>query len=281
MRSMNDYILQARSKVDNRFYIYVHRKETDNSVFYIGKGCGSRAWNVHARNKFWKNTSAKHGFIVEIVSDDMAEDAAYELEQDLISLYKAFEHKLCNLASGGRNEKFSDYSRKKMSESKKGRPASKGSAERLRQWNISRPKVHVSENPTSDKSVYTFVNVRYLNTFCGTRWEFAEAIGKSVAAVKSFFTKRRCQSVSFGWCLLLPDETPQEAVARATTRRTTEITTIYRFTSTHAEFVGTRKEFSVFSGIKVDQVHLLFCKKPRDEVHGWKLDKEFNNETKA
>lgn len=27
---------------NNRFYVYVHRRKTDNSIFYVGKGTGYR-----------------------------------------------------------------------------------------------------------------------------------------------------------------------------------------------------------------------------------------------
>lgn len=277
MRSLNEYILQGRSKVKNRFYVYVHRKESDNSVFYIGKGCGSRAWNTHCRNKFWKNTFKKHGVIVDVVASDLFEDDAYSLEEDLISLYMAFKCRLCNLSKGGKNEKFSDYSKKQMSISRKGRPATKGSAERLMLWRQSQQPVHVSENHSSDKSTYTFIHIDTLEQFKGKRWEFAEKIGKTPKDIKGLFSSSRANRPLYGW-VLLSDLPIEQAIAFAKSRKTTEDTSTYRFVSATSEYVGTRKEFSTTYNINPAQVSSLFCKSPRDIVHGWKLDKEFNNE---
>ena len=55
------------------YYVYLHRRGTDNEVFYVGKGKGRRAWHTWGRNKHWRNSVDKHGFFVDIVVDDLQE----------------------------------------------------------------------------------------------------------------------------------------------------------------------------------------------------------------
>jgi len=52
---------------NKKFYVYVHIKESDNTVFYVGKGSGGRAWDFYGRNVYWKNVKNKHGVRVEIL----------------------------------------------------------------------------------------------------------------------------------------------------------------------------------------------------------------------
>ncbi len=74
-------------KVVNDFYLYVHRKETDNSIFYVGKGQGDRAWATRKRNPHWHNVAKKHGLVVEVVLDGLTESQAFKLEVELILWY--------------------------------------------------------------------------------------------------------------------------------------------------------------------------------------------------
>lgn len=82
----------------NKFYVYVHRRADDNTIFYVGKGSGDRAWHKRGRSNWWRNVVNKHGHIVEIVIDFMDEDVAFDLEKDLTEYY---EGHLVNLAIGG------------------------------------------------------------------------------------------------------------------------------------------------------------------------------------
>lgn len=85
----------------NKFYVYVHRRASDNLPFYVGKGKDKRAWNFHARSKFWNNTKAKHGVIVEIVFEDLSEEEAFQCEKDTILEFRYFGYPLVNLTDGG------------------------------------------------------------------------------------------------------------------------------------------------------------------------------------
>ena len=65
--------------------VYLHRKATDGTIFYVGMGEQDRAYNTHSRNKWWTNVYKKHDRVVDIVAKDLSIDDAYELEVFLIS----------------------------------------------------------------------------------------------------------------------------------------------------------------------------------------------------
>jgi len=81
------------------FYVYVHRRKSDGSIFYVGKGCGRRAWKRIGRNSHWQNIVAKHGFAWEIVHSGLTEDEAIASEVSLIA--SLGRDALCNLTDGG------------------------------------------------------------------------------------------------------------------------------------------------------------------------------------
>jgi hypothetical protein len=82
------------------FYIYKHKRITDGTVFYIGKGKGNRAHSSKNRNTHWKRIVAKDGgFDSEIVKDGLSEDEAFNLEVKLIS--EVGLDNLCNMTEGG------------------------------------------------------------------------------------------------------------------------------------------------------------------------------------
>ena len=83
----------------NNFYVYVHRKTSNNSIFYVGKGCDYRAYDKTGRNDYWEKTYNKHGLIVEIVLNNLTEQQAFNLEIELIAFYG--RENLCNLTDGG------------------------------------------------------------------------------------------------------------------------------------------------------------------------------------
>ena len=83
-----------------QFYTYVHRRQDDNLIFYVGKGQKRRAWSKKGRNKHWHNTVKKHGYVVEIWNYFLSEKDAFEDEMKLISNMPDCM-KLTNLTLGG------------------------------------------------------------------------------------------------------------------------------------------------------------------------------------
>ena len=103
---------------ENIFYVYLHRRATDNKVFYVGKGKKKRAWNIYGRNDRWCKTYLKHGLIVEIVFDNLTEYEAFEVEKDTILEMRYFGYPLCNMTDGGEGSngyKYTQADREKAS----------------------------------------------------------------------------------------------------------------------------------------------------------------------
>ena len=83
-----------------KFYVYLHR--FSNGSFYIGKGSKNRLTIISSRGKYWKNLANKYGVpIAGIYRDGLTEQAAFELEVTLISLFKEANIHICNITNGG------------------------------------------------------------------------------------------------------------------------------------------------------------------------------------
>ena len=78
---LEDMIREVSNKV-----LYIHRKKTDGTIFYVGIGNATRPYNFHqdTRSAFWQKTAAKHGVIVEVLEENLTPDKAKEKEIYLI-----------------------------------------------------------------------------------------------------------------------------------------------------------------------------------------------------
>lgn len=85
-------------KSEKRFYVYVHRRKTDGSIFYVGKGTGGRKDHTYGKTKWWRSIATKNGWYSEIIYKNLTEDCAYSIEKILINL---MSERLCNISSGG------------------------------------------------------------------------------------------------------------------------------------------------------------------------------------
>lgn len=102
----------------NNFYVYLHRKASDNSIFYVGKGKGFRAYRTSGRSDYWNKKFNKHGLIVEILFKDLIESEAFRLEIETIKNLKESGENIINLTNGGEGmsgHKMSNESLVKMS----------------------------------------------------------------------------------------------------------------------------------------------------------------------
>ena len=75
------------------YYVYRHYKLDTNDVFYIGMGKEinfRRAFSKRSRNSYWLNTVSKYGYSVDIVSKNISEEDAIELEIFLIKTINKF-----------------------------------------------------------------------------------------------------------------------------------------------------------------------------------------------
>lgn len=144
------------------FYVYIHRKQSNGEVFYVGKGKYRRAWLRSGRPKFWHRVVKKHGLVVEIVMSGLQEWYAFELETGLIALYgrkDLDEGCLINMADGGEGASgatrsvetrtriskakkgvvFSDEHRKKLSNAHSGKVLSESTKAKLSAYRKGRP----------------------------------------------------------------------------------------------------------------------------------------------
>ena len=101
------------------YYVYQHRKADSNEIFYVGKGKGNRLHGTQGRNKYWKHTVAKHGYVAELLISEIDEDFALLIEIETIATYRQRGIKLVNLTDGG--EGVSGYSHPMSDENKKKR----------------------------------------------------------------------------------------------------------------------------------------------------------------
>lgn len=85
--------------------VYVHKKKTDDSIFYIGIGeRESRAKKAAGRSKMWKDVSSAHGWYWQILFNDVTIEEAKRIEIYLIRYYgKRIENmgELVNITDGG------------------------------------------------------------------------------------------------------------------------------------------------------------------------------------
>lgn len=83
--------------------VYLHKKMSDDSVFYVGMGSLKRAY-CKQRNDWWNNVVKKHGYYVEIFKDGLSSEEAWEIEVELIEKYGRIDLKngqLINMTIGG------------------------------------------------------------------------------------------------------------------------------------------------------------------------------------
>jgi hypothetical protein len=81
------------------YKVYLHRRKDNDLIFYVGKGRRWRENQKHNRNQHWKNIVNKYGYYVEIVSSNLTNSEACDLERKLIKKY-GFEN-LVNYTIGG------------------------------------------------------------------------------------------------------------------------------------------------------------------------------------
>lgn len=85
-------------------HVYRHIRLDTGRPFYIGIGTRKRAFEKAKRKKHWHNIVAKHGYVVEILFDDLPWEEACLKEKEFIALYGRLDKGtgiLINLTDGG------------------------------------------------------------------------------------------------------------------------------------------------------------------------------------
>lgn len=121
-------------------YVYRHIRLDKNQPFYIGIGNVSnyqRAYTTQGRNKIWYDIVSKTEYEVEILFDDLTWDEACLKEIEFIALYgRIADHNgtLANLTTGGDGLRgMTDYTRRKISASRRGKKMSPEHLQKMRQ----------------------------------------------------------------------------------------------------------------------------------------------------
>lgn len=213
----------------NDFYVYLHRRKTDNKVFYVGKGRGNRAKIKNGRNSKWKNVVNKHGYTIEIVFDNLDEETAFAIEKDTILEFRYFGYDLCNFTSGGEGSTgmiMSEESRRKISIAKtgkirseshrknlslaqKGKAKNPASVEKMRLSNTGKKQTEETKRKRSetlkrvgtsnDRNIYVFFSKN--DVFVGTRKDLSEYTKIDLKKFKPLFEKNYIRSAQ-GWSVL-------------------------------------------------------------------------------
>ena len=82
------------------FNTYIHRRNTDGKVFYVGMGSLHRMSNKSMRSSDW-HEMAKDGRTVELVAGWDTQKEAFDHESLLIACFKDMGHPLINKTTGG------------------------------------------------------------------------------------------------------------------------------------------------------------------------------------
>lgn len=91
-------------EIPSGFYVYLHRRQSDGLIFYVGKGFGRRAWEWSEKSRgniHWQRVKNKHGIEVVIVKSAMSNDCSLTLEKITIAKYRSLGHPLTNMTDGG------------------------------------------------------------------------------------------------------------------------------------------------------------------------------------
>lgn len=105
----------------NRFYIYAHY-DSNNTLKYIGKGSGNRAYNFTGRSLLWREYFKDTLPIVKLLEENLSESEAFEKEIIHIeaAIFEGFELlNICNGGYGGDTRNWTPEAREKLSKMRK------------------------------------------------------------------------------------------------------------------------------------------------------------------
>lgn len=119
--------------MENNYVVYIHRKLSDGSPFYVGAGSNKRPFIITQRPKDWVNIVESVGYTIDIHKDGLSREECFKLEVELILMFGRIDIGtgcLINKTSGGRrvvglSRDILDVRNKKVSISAKGKVKSK------------------------------------------------------------------------------------------------------------------------------------------------------------
>ena len=120
----------------NKYKVYLHRREDDGKVFYVGKGKRWRENSKRSRNKHWHHTVNKHGFTVEVVAENITNEEACKLEKELIAKFGI--DNLVNYTLGGEGSEGYQHTEETI-QKMRGRTLSEAHKQKLSQSKLQKP----------------------------------------------------------------------------------------------------------------------------------------------
>lgn len=246
---------------ENIYYVYLHRRASDNKVFYVGKGKGKRAFQTGGRNDRWNKTYKKHGRIVEIVFDGLSQQDAFDIEIDTITEMRYhYGETLCNMTNGGEGAlgaKRSEETKRLIGELSKKRSG------KLAERN-------------ADKEIYKFLKLDDLSVIESTRLGLCKDYNINHFSLRTLFLKSEPKKTACGFSLLRENETVDDCLIRIKTapRRKYKVKSAPRYNCVYCfvaadgtAFWATIDEFESRVGHKVDGL-LLYPDKVKVSF-GW------------
>lgn len=275
------------------FYVYVHRRLSDNKPFYVGKGKSRRAWDCHNRSRHWNNIVDKHGLIVEIVFDSLIETEAFQCEVDTILEFKYFNYELCNYTNGGEGLSGFKWTEEQMvnhpSKNNIGRKSSPETVEKIRKSLQGRPVSNATREKmkfsATGKSVFRFI----VKTLLKKRVIHHRVRAKILGIDKVELYKKPLFYVGFTKEALQKSADMRRGKPAPNRGMKVESTTglknccadpkVYEFIRVEDNlcFTGTRYDLRDKFDLDIFQLGKLFYSKPRATSQGWKLLKETND----
>ncbi len=217
---------------ERKFYVYVHRRLDDGSIFYVGKGTGKRAWYFKGRSEWWHRVNDKHGTTVEICQNFLSEDSAYLLEMWIIAKLKHLGNVIVNMTYGG----------------------------------DAPPKFDGEKHPQYNSKI---IKLRHLETndfFIGTRREFLQKYKTTQGNFSTFLMGK--QNSHAGW--IREDQDPEKAGRKGKNHHSYDHC-IYSFENLDGrKFEGTRYEFRDTFNLPVLELN-TFIRGERYVFRGWFL----------
>tara|TARA_R100000541_G_scaffold270_5_gene1058 strand:+ start:54 stop:449 length:396 start_codon:yes stop_codon:yes gene_type:complete len=97
----------------NNKVVYIHRKKSDDTIFYVGMGNSYRPNKKKgSRSVFWNRTVTKHGYYIEVLFDGLSTEEAFYIEKYLISKFGRRDlglGDLVNMTNGGEGRTSREY----------------------------------------------------------------------------------------------------------------------------------------------------------------------------
>jgi hypothetical protein len=128
-------------------YVYKHTRNDNGEIFYIGIGRNKNRMISHrSRNNYWLNIVNKVGFTAQIIEDNLTWEEAISREIYWINLYGRKNDgtgSLSNMTDGGEGSYgriFSENTKKKISDSHKGKTLTSEQKIKISQGNLGKPK---------------------------------------------------------------------------------------------------------------------------------------------